>query len=368
MMAMTAGCQMFGSDDGGEAVGDAGSLDVMIEESSRLIAELVESQGRLIRDCMEERGHSVHDEYETVMWDFQKQMLPDVDAGSLLGLTDREIAETWGFGVWTSFDDMYGSEEHHAFEAVLYGDDVTTFAMVDNSAFDGLTQDEKFEWYVDYFGEARTRLDHGYLVGDLTASGPGGLVGTVEPEGCMGEVTAALGLEPQFVPEPDFGDDAGTWSTFPPPPGVELLKSGELDEQMRQARTGDEDFLICIEDAGWGQWEFSDAGTLNAKHFIELAYGLTPDPSFPIPEEYTAGVPEELPADVPTDAEGRQVWESGFALDIWECVDQSGLEAEVEQAWEDTYGTELLALEDEIYAWQEDMRDIILEAQDLLGA
>jgi hypothetical protein len=368
---LTAGCQWLGSDgdSGGEPVDvDLAHLDSMLEEINRLTSEIVDTQGRLIRDCMEEAGHSVHDEYEAVMWGFQKDAMPDVDGGSLPWLIDREIAATWGFGVWASWDDMYGSEEHHEFESLVYGEEVTTFAMVDNSAFEALPDDEKFAWFVDYYGEERARMDQGFLVGDHSASGPSGLLGSVEPEGCMGEVTAALGLEPEFVPQPDFGDEAGTWSTYPTPPGLELLASGALDDEVRAARTSDDDFLTCLEGAGWDQWEFNEEGTLNARHYIELAYGMTPDPSQPGPEFSTAGVPEELPADVPTDAEGRQEWESRFALDIWGCVDQSGLEADAEQAWANAYGPELLALEEEIYAWQGDIRDLTLAAQDLLSA
>lgn len=366
-LPLTAGCQLLGTDEDDGDI-DLPHLDSMLEESGRLIAELVDSQGRLILDCMEEAGHSVHDENEIVMWDFQKHLLPDVEAGSLPWLIDRELAADWGFGVWSSWGDMYGSEEHHEFEALAYGEEVTTFAMTDNSAFESLSETERFDWYVAYYGEPRTRVDHGYLVDDFTSTGPGGLIGSVEPEGCMGEVTAALDLEPEFVPQPDFGDEAGTWSTFPVPPGLDTLTSGALDDEVRAARTGDEEFLACLEEAGWGQWDFNEAGSLNARHYIELAYGMTTDAAFPAPEEHTAGVPGELPADVPTDADGRQEWESGFALDIWDCVDRTGLEADAEQAWANAYGAELLELEEEIYAWQEDMRGLINEAQDLLNA
>lgn len=367
--ALTAGCQLPGSDDdpAEERDADLALLDSMLEENGRLITDLVEVQERLIRDCMEAQGHSVHDEYEFVMWNFQKSDMTDVDTGALPWLIERDLAADWGFGVWVSFDDMYGSEEHLEFEELAYGEDFTTFAQVDNSPFDALADEAKFDWYIDYYGEERARTDQGHLVGDYESSGPGGLLGSVKPKGCMGEVTAALGLEPEFVPQPDFGEDAGTWLTYPVPPGLATLSSGALDDEVREARTSEDDFLNCLEDAGWGQWDFNDAGALNVRHYIELSYGLTPDTSRPAPEEFTAGIPEELPADVPTDAVERREWESGFALDIWDCVDQSGLEAEAEQAWANAYGAEILDLEDEVYAWQDDMRGLLTDAQDLLS-
>lgn len=372
-LPFTTACQLLGSDGDSTETGGAEThvelapLKAMLEESRQLLAEVVDSQGRLIRDCMVEAGHEVHDEFELLIWDFGKMLLPDVEAGPMSWLHDREIAEVWGFGIWTSWNEMYGSEEHLEFESLVFDDEVASFATTDNTEFERLSKEEQFAWFVDYYGEERARMDQGHLIGEFTM-GPGGLIGTVEPEGCMGEVVDELGLEATFMPQPDFGEEVGTWSTFPPPPGVDLFTSPEMQERFREARTSEDGFLDCVEEAGWGRWDFNQEGNLNARYFIELAYGSMPDPSFPGPEVFSEGVPEEVPTDVPTDTAGRQEWESGFAMDLWACVDESGLEADSERAWAQTYGTELMALEEEMYAWQEDMRDLILDAQNLLGA
>lgn len=361
----TAGCQSSGSDDESTEVGDEELLTVttMLQENRELIIDIVDAQERLIFDCMEERGHTVHNGHERLMWRFQKQALPDVEGVATNWLVDREIAEEWGFGVWTSTVDMYGSEEHLEFEALRVPEG-ETFATVDNSAFEDLSEQDRFDWFVDFYGEERATMDEGWLIGEHTG-GEGGLLGTAKPGGCMGEVTAALDLDPEFVPAPDFGEEVGTWSTFPLPPGMSVFSSGELDEQVRQERTTEEDFLICLDEAGWNGWDFNAGGNLNVHYYIDAAYGVTGDASNPLPEAFTEGAPE-APHDIATDAEGRRDWEIGFATDIWDCVDETGFGADADRAWKRVYGGHFLEMETEIYAWQEDMRELISEAQALI--
>ncbi|MEU6859218.1 hypothetical protein AB0B28_10165 [Glycomyces sp. NPDC046736] len=373
----TAGCQWLGSDEDDQVEDiDIGTLDALFEENNRLVDEIVDIQGRLIQNCLEEAGHSVHDESSFVKWNFQKRPMPDVDSGALPWLIDREIAKTWGYGIWATSDEMYGSPEHLEFEELMFGEGLS-FATVDATAFQELSDAEQFAWHVDYVGEPQARLDYAHLLGDDDTMGPGGLIGSVEPEGCMGEVTEAFGLEPEFVPAPEFGEDAGTWSTFPVPPGLDTLSSGALDEEVRAARGGEEEFLDCLEEADRGRWDFNQGGDLNVRRYIEQAYGWAIDPMFPEPEEFTVGVPDELPTDdlavpaepdIPEDFEPRRQWESALALDLLDCAEESGLDDGARQAWANAYGAELLDREAETVAWQEEMRSLITVGQDLLAA
>jgi hypothetical protein len=360
VIVLLAGCSLFGEDTPASEGRDLELAHTLLDESQALTAQIVDAQQRLILNCVERGGHTVHDRHEGVMWGFQKHLLGQRGDRGLPWLPDREITAEWGLGVWTSVDDMYGSDEHREFEALAMGE-VDTFAGTDNSAFEALDDADKFDWYAAYYGQERALFEHGHLVGERPGDPPGGLIGTVEPAGCMGEVTAALGLEPVFVPVPAFGDDAGTWSTFPPPPGTEAF-AGALDAPMREARRTESAILDCLEASGWGRWAFSESGELHLYPFVNRAYY---GDDFTSPAA-TAGVPEP-PDDVPADPHARRAWEVAFMTDVHDCAEETGFAEDAEQAWNRVYGEYLLDLETEIYAWQEEAREIVSRAQELLG-
>lgn len=361
---LAAGCQLL---DGDEAPAldeeEAARVHTVLDENHELTVEILDVQYRIVIDCMEAAGHTVHDRYQEVMWNYQRQSLPRREDRFTPWLIDRDIAADWGFGVWASTLEMYGSEEHTAFEA-LNDEGFDSFAEVDNAAFDALGDQEKFDWYAAHYGQERALAEHGWLLG---AADPGGdtdmLVPASEPGGCVGEMIEALGLTAEYVPRPDLGEDAGTWATFPQAPGVAALVAGELDAELRDARERDEAFLDCLEEAGWGQWDFNDHGHLNVWYFLDQAYSDLPS----APADFmTDGAPEP-PADVPADAESRRDWEAGFALDVHDCVDETGFAEDAERAWNDVYGAHFLGLEAESHAWQEEMRSLIARAQELLA-
>ncbi|WP_157930457.1 hypothetical protein [Glycomyces xiaoerkulensis] len=363
LTGLAAGCQFFQSED--EAAisdEDLESVAAMLTEQSELTAQIAEAQERLILDCVERQGHTVHDGYQSVMWGFGTLEDPIPDAGSVPWLTlDREEHAEWGFGVWTSTMDMYGSEEHLEFEELSLPEGLESFATVDNSEFEALSDQERFDWYVAYYGRDRAVADNGYLIGEFDVESDSVLIGTVEPGGCMGEVAEELGIEPEFEPAPDFGDDAGTWTTIPQAPGSEAVATGELDERVVEERSGDREYLDCLEEAGWGRWEFNRRGSLEVWQFVDSAYGSDPV------EELSDGLPEP-PSDVPSGAEERREWEIGLAGDMWDCVDRTGIDQEHHRAWKSVYGPHFLEFEEEAYAWQEDMRDLIDRAQEMLGS
>lgn len=361
---LAAGCQTPGEEAPALDEEEAARVHTMLDENHELIAEVLDVQYRIVTDCMEAAGFTVHDQYQEVMWNYQQQSLPRREDRFTPWLIDRDIAAEWGFGSWTSTLEMYGSEESVEFETLM-DEGFDSFADVDNTAFMGLPNEEKFDWYVAHYGEERALAEQGWLIGETGPEGAsdGVLVVTAEPGGCVGEMIEALGLTAEFVPQPDFGEDAGSWATFPPAPGTELLATGELGAELREARERDEVFLDCLEETGWGEWDFNDRGDLNIWYFLDRAYSDMPSN----PAAFmTDGAPEP-PSDVPVDAEARRAWEVGFALDVHDCVDETDFDEDAERAWNRVYGTRFLELETDAHAWQEETRALIARAQELLA-
>jgi hypothetical protein len=360
-LALLASCSLFGDDATGIDDEDLARIHTMLDENASLTVQIVDAQHRLILDCVEQQGHTVHDRHAEVMWNFQKLALTSAESRAMPWLPDRAIAEEWGIGAWTSTADMYGSDEQLEFESL--SGSVPSFALTDNSAFEALADEDQFDWYVAYFGRERAIVDHGHLIGEGGFGGAGGLLGSVEPAGCMGEITEALGLTPEFIPQPGFGEDVGTWSTFPRAPGSDVLDGSAFSDDLRAARTREQDLIDCLDNAGWGEWGFAADGSLNLRTFVDSAYYTAHSGG---PDTFKEGVPES-PSDVPADFASRRTWEIGFALDVHECVDETEFREDAVRAWNEVYGVHLLELESDIYAWQEAMRETIAHAQTLLG-
>jgi hypothetical protein len=388
-LAVTSACGFGGGDE--DSSDEARLLD-MLNEGYRLESEMAKMEQRLVLKCLEDKGHTVHDEWEMQHWgDYEQKQLIDwypVDDF----LPKREIAEKWGFGQWANSEDAWDSPEAEEYQKERWGDDEDddNWTEPDNSAFEALPKEQRYDWYVAYYGDEKASEQYDWILmdeedwedfdeedwdlengEDFEGDRPGGELDFDEeeyvepkPGGCELEMIQALYGEPELVEE-SWGEETWTyWSYRPERPGEEddweELQFAYRDRIIDQ----EEKFLDCVYDKGRGDWEFDENGYLGIWYFWEqVYYGDELDygdwePDWVVPE---------VPADMPTDLEGRKDYEIAMAVDFVDCGDESGLRESAVEAWEETQISYYLAVEEEHFAWQQQVKDVLEKAQDLLG-
>ncbi|MCD0444643.1 hypothetical protein LO763_13525 [Glycomyces sp. A-F 0318] len=120
----------------------------------------------------------------------------------------------------------------------------------------------------------------------------------------------------------------------------------------------------CLEDRGFGGWE-PHRGHLRVHDYLfEAGEAGHPYHSF----EGGGGAWPDPPEDVP-DADDAQGWldfERGTAVRIAECGDETGYREAAGHAWEQAQLRYYLDIEQETYAWQEEMRRHLEAAQEVI--
>ncbi|MCD0444794.1 hypothetical protein LO763_14335 [Glycomyces sp. A-F 0318] len=383
-LAATAAC----TDDpagGGDAAETAPFDEVrlvdMVNESARLLYELESAENRIVQDCLEREGFAVHDRFWFTASEPERQealFRPD-DWGSWLPEPD-EAAE-FGLGSWTIAAEGRDDPDLEAYyeykgivpdELGMSGDGPAGDAgPPDNGEFDALSPQEQYDWYTAYFGEATAVTEYGHLVDAQAPDNDGGADGGeidlgddfdyVEPEpgGCRREMIDALygdGLELVQDPEGQEYREA-VWTYRPANPVDDFAVYEEFDLLYRERMAEAEGLLVdCLAERGHPGWEFGEEGSLPlSDYFWELYEGEADVHDHP-----------DLPDDVPGDYEGRKAFEIAFAVELAACGDETGFRETAEQSWADTQNEYYLSIETAVYAWQDEVRDILTTAQDLL--
>ncbi|MEV3935455.1 hypothetical protein AB0K52_05675 [Glycomyces sp. NPDC049804] len=380
-LAALAACTEDGKGDAADGASpdfEAPRLVDMVNESNRLLYELEVAENRIIQACLEEGGLTVHDQFwfdvaEPVE---QDEVFRAEDWGNWI--PPLEEAEQYGFGVWSRTDGGLGTpeaEEYAEFKGFQL-DDISAIEgaggadMPDNGAFDALSPEDRYAWYVGYFGEPTAAQEWGFLVGAEAADTGGGDDGEIdlgdgfayvepEPGGCRREMIDALyegGLRQVQTPEGQEYRES-TWEWRPVNPMDDAAAIEEANRAYDEAMSGVQGELVqCLADRGRPGWEFDEEGTLPFSDYLyELYEGSSDVHDHP-----------ELPADAPTDFEGKKEFEIAFAVDLVECGDQTGYREAAEQAWGDSREDYYVSIETGVYAWQEEVRGILTTAQEVL--
>ncbi|GAB4008495.1 hypothetical protein GCM10029992_65030 [Glycomyces albus] len=162
-LALTAGCGLLGDDE--EPASEEEQLVQLLNESARLEAELTAAENRIIRSCLEDAGHTVHDEYELMEWAPQERESLSWGYPHEGFISDAEEAGEYGFGAWAEAPDQWESEEaqdYYEHQEEEYEDE--EYEEPDNSAFEALDKDEKWDWYIAYVGEEKAEEWYGYVL------------------------------------------------------------------------------------------------------------------------------------------------------------------------------------------------------------
>lgn len=378
-LASAAACS---SSEGGDSEtenpppGEGTQTDLLelLNESDRLVAELVSAENRIIEQCLEDQGHTVHDQF-TIM------DIGGYESESLsLGLPteglfpEPDMAAKWGFGAWADTTEGMESPDYAEYDAIRNPDEPDDSgeagglqeelgSAIDNSAFDDLSEDERLAWYIAYGGEEYAAWQ-GYSDEELEEQyqDDEGVWTTPKPGGCLLEMIESLYGEPELIVDEEEGTTH--WSGRPESPEFQGTADDEILPAYRE-RVADEEsaFLECLIDRDRGAWEFSDTGELGIWGYFVGVY--TGEWESGDGADYAEGTPGP-PADLPADFEGKRQYETELAVDFTECAAESGFgEASVTE-WEAVHLEYYRSIEPELFAWQDEIKTALDESQDLI--
>lgn len=381
-LAATAACTEAGGDvpeasGESEAVDAAGLLE-MANENVRLAKELEAAEDRVIADCLEAQGFEVHDQRELGQNEpYELASLVDMYPTAEF-LPEADIAAEWGFGWWAQTAEMFDSEETQEYYAEAFPDPFADEPVFDNSEFESLPDDERRAWSVAFQGEEATAaLEY---TGEPTEEdvssedgsldfGDGETPSAPKPGGCQLEMIQALYGEPKQV-ELDLDGGYLVWEWRPEQPVVDYEAiEAEYAGRMTGAEAG---FLSCIDEAGYPGWEFDESGRLAMHDYSAMLYTGEPfDPGAPPGEEPpvdTSPPAPDLPDDVPDDFEGKRAYEVDMAVAFAACGDDTGYRGAATSTYDAVVAEQYAAIEVETYAWQDQIRDYTVKAQELIAA
>jgi hypothetical protein len=381
-LAATAACTESGGEapeEGAEAevAVDAAGLLEMANENVRLSKELDAAEDRVIADCLEAQGFEVHDQRELGQNE-PYEVASLVDAYPTADfLPDADIAAEWGFGWWAQTAEMFDSEETQDYYAEAYPDPFADEPVFDNSEFESLPDDERRAWSVAYQGEEATAAMEytGAPSEDEESSedgslefGDGETPSEPKPGGCKLEMITALYGEPKQV-ELDLEGDYLVWEWRPEQPGIEYEAiEAEYAGRMADAEAG---FLSCLDEAGYPGWEFDDSGRLAMHDYSAMLYTGEPfDPGVPPGEEApvdTSPPAPDLPDDVPDDFDGKRAFEVDMAVAFAACGDDTGYRETANSTYDTVVAEQYAAIEVDTYAWQDQIREYTVKAQELIA-
>lgn len=364
------------ADDERAAIDDESQLLEVVNGNRRLEAELAESERRLVEDCLEAQGFTVHDQIELVTrWHVAEQEALVEEYPFATFLPEPETAAEWGYGQWAYSEEGWASGAGEEFNDATGADQ--PWLDLDNSAFDDLALEEKRAWYAAFAGEEYAASIGGFsstaVEDESTEDDSGAIVidpdlqEAVAPGGCLLEMVEAVHGEAEAVPA--TGGAVGTVWTWGPRSPQEAADWEALREAYREAVIEPEAaFLECVAAGGWGDWEFDRTGGLPvAAYFNQIYYpdseivtvvdGLVVEPG---------SVPEP-PADLPSDLESQQAYEIDMALGFIDCAETTGYREAAETAYHQVHLDQFLTMDEELYAYQDDLREVIATAQDVLG-
>jgi hypothetical protein len=347
----------------------ADELTDMYNEGVRLDMELTAAEARIVQDCLERQGFTVHSPDEFAYFGLTERetfldegpyetFLPTVEEARLRGVfqwVNLDGAETIEDGVpWAA----------HEASMAAQGMSDSPPEGVGTGEFFELSPEEMYDWYVAYGGETWAEYQQGYLVGiDASKTDASGEQVYVNPPpgGCELEMVEAVYGEPeeQDNAEESFND----WVWRPEQPGGDW----EAMNERYTERTEDAEapLLDCLDERGFGGWEFHNGHLAVHDYLFESGEGQHPYHSY----EDEGGAWPDPPEDVPdeSDTQGWLDFEREQTVVLAECGDESGYREAAVHAWEQAQLRYYLDIEDDVYAWQEEMRGYLATAQEVIG-
>jgi hypothetical protein len=337
-------------------------------ESVRLSAELDAAEARVVQPCMEAQGFTVHDTGELAGFSQEERETFMDEPPYDWYLPAVEDAERRGFWQWTQLGAPESVEDGDAlyaewdeFQAEMGWLTYTLEDMDEEDPFRELPEEEQYAWYVAYAGESWARYMHPDLAGieieqEQDADGNGDADGPPPVGGCRLEMLEAV------YGELEEGEDG--LSVRPVQPDGDWTRMKErYAEKTADAETA---FIDCLADRGHDGWEFFEGQLLVHEYLAAAGEGEYALNSYP-----DAGVRwPDPPNDVPAadDVQGWLDFERALAVDFAECGDESGYREAAVHGWQQAQLRYYLDIEGAVFAWQDEMRELIAKAQEVIGS
>lgn len=337
---------------------DIARIEQSLVRGSELSWELIEAESRVAGLCMQDEGFTVHHPIKLFGNGIPHRFMGFNSAYSRIPTVEQ--AELFGFGLWVSFTDTDAALE-----------------MSEDPAYIAFTAEEAGWWNPDWDADHEEFKAMGEEYGDAWMEaflGPEGFAAyqeatAMDPDEFMEadlEQPPLGGCEKEAVeavyggPEVRETEDGPYWSR---PTGENPIASiGEegFHEEF-SARFADEEaaFLTCVEERGYGQWEFDEFGRLPFWDYLNEVYGEV------------SGMPSEgeFPelSEEAEDAEDPVAFEFAMALDFADCAEDAGLRDGTEEAWARMYADQLVDREAEVFAWEQEIEGYLANAQEYLA-
>lgn len=405
VLALTAGCGMLGIGAEEEASEEERLIE-MLNESRRIESELRAAEFRIVQNCLEAAGHTVHEPWEMQPWEEPEQDSLSWGYPHEEFLIDPDEAAEYGFGHWANAPDAWETDEAQDYwaaeEEEWQGDD---YEEPDTTDWDALSPEEQYAWYVAYQGEEYVQDQHGseqeyvdmmsgegeeFSEEDLTEeelaaleeedSGEINVESEMDyeepkPGGCQLEMIEALYGEPRMV-EDSWNEEgeSGTytyWEYQPPNPmygdSQETMWEDIEAEYTSAVIDLQDQFIDCITPLGYEGWEFTEYNGLPLWEFFNsLYYQDAPEEER---EMMVGDIDVELPPmpdDIGSTYEEWKAYEIQMAVDFGKCGKEVGYAEASEKAYDEAHIKAYSAVEEAVYSWQQDMRDVITKAQEQL--
>ncbi|GAA2129388.1 hypothetical protein [Glycomyces algeriensis] len=411
VLALTAGCGMLGIGGGEDDQSDEDRLLSILNESNRIESELVTAEHRIVQNCLEEAGFTVHEPYSFQAWEAYEQESLSGGYPHEEFLVDAEEAAEFGFGAWADSAEAQENgeaEEYWTLQEEKWAEEEGEDAWVepDTTEWDALDPGDQYDWYVAYQGVEYTEdmngtrdqyismmseeelteeeyeaLEEGAAEEEVVEDEGEIIVEEEEyvepkPDGCQLEMIEALYGEPTLVEETyEEEGGGGSYSYWTYRPENPTYGSGEEDTMYDDisadyaAAIGDlqGEYLDCITERGYADFEFDEYGSLPVRMWLnEIYYDGVPEDERMMSYGDDGTELPALPDDMPADYEAKKAFEIQMAVDFGECGEETGYAAASEKAYDEANVKAYTAVEDDLYAWQQDMQDALTKAQEML--
>jgi hypothetical protein len=410
VLALTAGCGMLGIGGGEDAKSDEERLIQMLNESRRIESELMAAEFRIVQNCLEEQGHTVHEPWAMQTYEEPEQDSLTYGYAHEEFLLPAEEAKEWGFGQWAN--SMEGSEdpaseEYYTAQEEKWEEEEGEWEEPDTTAWDALTPEEQYDWYVAYQGEEYAESSYGTreeyagsmeeeaayeelseeelaaLEEEAAAEDEGEIIveeemGWEEPKpgGCQLEMIEALYGEPRLV-ESEWEDEEGEtytdkyWEYRPENPtyGDEETMWEDIEAEYAAAMSDLQiEFTDCIAGRGYEGWEFTEYNSMPIWEFFGTLYyqnASEEEQEMMMGGDSDTEVPP-IPEAAGSTYEEWKAYEIQLAVDFSECGEEIGYADASEKAYDEAHIKAYTAVEEDVYAWQEEMNEAIAKAQELI--
>lgn len=409
VLALTAGCGMLGIGGGEEDQSAEERLLQMINEGNRIESDLVTAEYRVVQNCLEEAGFTVHEPWAFQPWEVYEQESLSGGYPHEEFVIDPEEAKEFGFGAWADSAEAqengeaeeYWQLQEEKWEEESGGED--EYVEPDSTDWDALEPGEQYDWYVAYQGaeyveyqqgtrdqyvaamsaEELSEEEYEALEEDAAAEEivDDGEIDVEEedftepkPGGCQLEMIEALYGEPTLTEESYEEDGGSTYSYWTYRPENPTYGTGEEDSMYDgvlaeyTADMGDVQgkYLDCLTEKGYPDFSFDEWASVPVRMWLhEIYYEGVPEDERMVSYGDTDTELPPLPEDL-ADYEAKKAFEIQMATDFGACDEEVGYAKASEKAYDEANIKAYSDIEDEFYAWQQDMQDALTKAQELL--